>query len=145
MIRRHYTDDERSDALAALAANGGNVEKTAEQVGVPAATLGHWAAGRRHPEALHMAGEKKEALADRLEALANQLVDDMGLPAKRKAANLRQLAVAFGVCIDKMRLLREQPTLIPGPWPDPRKMTDEQLAAEIARLQGEVAGAGAGR
>src|SRR5262245_42165815 len=67
MTRRRYTDAERAEALAVLAANGGAVEKTAAQLGIPEGTLENWANGRRHPEARQLAGDKKEAMADRLE------------------------------------------------------------------------------
>lgn len=41
--RKHgYTDEEVRDALAALAMNLGNVRKTAQEMQIPAVTLGRW-------------------------------------------------------------------------------------------------------
>jgi hypothetical protein len=59
MAKRRYTDDERSLALAALAANTGNVNKTVRQLGIPTTTLEHWSKGERHPESIQMIAEKK--------------------------------------------------------------------------------------
>jgi transposase-like protein len=144
MTRRRYSDNERAEALAMLAANGGALERTAAQLGIPEATLRHWATGRRHPGPVHLYGEKKAQLSGRLEDLAHLLLDEMARPAKRRAASLQQAATSFAIAVDKMRLLREQPTMIPGPAPDPRKMTDEQLTAEIESLRRARAGASQG-
>ncbi len=54
------TDDERAEALAALAANGGDVGRTARQLGIPKTTLIGGAEGTRHPEAVGNATPKKE-------------------------------------------------------------------------------------
>src|SRR5262249_48781641 len=49
--RRHFTDDERATILAALAANDGNVPRTAREHNISARTLYAWKNGERHPEA----------------------------------------------------------------------------------------------
>lgn len=50
MPRRRYSDSERAEALAALAANAGNRAKTARQLGIPRQTLAEWvAAGELAP------------------------------------------------------------------------------------------------
>src|SRR4029453_14823292 len=94
--------------LAAVAANGGNVRRTAAQLGVPKATLQGWASGDRHPEASAHAAGKKPDMADALEAVAWKLIE--ALPGKVARASLSQTAVAAGIAIEKMRLLREPPT-----------------------------------
>lgn len=124
-MARRYSDEDRADALAALAANGGNVTGTARQLGVPRNTLLMWSRGDRHPEALADAIPKKLGLADRLDEVARLLVDAM--PAKIAKASLAQLAVAAGIAIEKARLLRGQPTAI-----DERR---DSLAARIAEAQ----------
>ena len=50
--RRTYTDEFRATALAALAANGGDLARTAAALDVPDRTPRAWAAGERHPERL---------------------------------------------------------------------------------------------
>jgi hypothetical protein len=108
--RLRYSDQERADAMMVLAANGGNLSATAIDTGIPYHTLRHWAAGDRHPEAIQMAKEKMPPLADRLEEIASLLAEGMDDPVKIRKAPLNQIAVALGVLIDKVRLLRGQAT-----------------------------------
>lgn len=108
--RRRYSDDDRASALAALAANGGNLARTSAALGIPEATLRQWATGKRHPEAVQMSDQKKAPLADAIEGIARQIADS--LPGKLPDADLKDASIAFGVLIDKMRLLRGEPTSI---------------------------------
>lgn len=107
---RRFSDEERAAALAALAANGGNVAKTARQVGVPRKTLSHWAKGTRHPEAAKMGQLKKGNLADAFEDAAWKLIG-VALDKADKMGG-KDAMVAAAVAVDKMRLLRELPTEI---------------------------------
>lgn len=127
--RRRYSDDDRAAARAALAANGGNVERTARELGIPRGTLQRWANGQRHPEAAASVSPKKGELADRLEAVAHALVDDLARPEKITGASLPQVATALGIAVDKMRLLREQPTAITG-----KQLSDDERARRVAAL-----------
>jgi 8-oxo-dGTP pyrophosphatase MutT (NUDIX family) len=43
--RRHYSDEERAEALAVLDANAGNLKRTARDLDIPRATLQEWAGG----------------------------------------------------------------------------------------------------
>jgi transposase-like protein len=110
MPRRRYSDQERAEAMLILAANGGNLSATAIDTGIPYHTLRHWAAGDRHPEAIQMAKEKMPPLADRLEEVVSLLAEGMDDPLKIQRAPLNQIAVALGILIDKVRLLRGQAT-----------------------------------
>jgi transposase-like protein len=130
-MKRSYTDEERGNALAALAANGGNVSRTAAALGIPAKTLEHWAKGERQPRSAQMGELKKGPLADAFEDLARQLLAGM-TPAKIADANLQQLATAAGIAVDKMQLLRGKPTGVT------ETRTPEQLDAEIRRLGSEL-------
>lgn len=141
--KRRYTDEQRATALAALAANRGNVCRTARQLGLPAKTLEHWGKGERHPEAAEMGVRKKAALADAFEAVAWRILD--AIPPKVAGAPLGHAAAALGICVDKMRLLRAEPAAAPnagaGGGPDLCGLTGGQLA----RLGAACLGAGAGR
>jgi hypothetical protein len=53
-----------AEALAALAANGGNIARTARQLGIPVSTLKRWATGTAHPEANANALPKKGTSSD---------------------------------------------------------------------------------
>ena len=135
--RRHYTDSERATALATLAANGGNLARTAAETGVPAATLAQW----RNAQATAAQTPKKAdpatlaALVEvvkleldaKLERNAHFFAEAMGLPEKIAEATLAQLATALGVTIEKMRLLREQATSINANRPDLSGLSDADL------------------
>jgi hypothetical protein len=130
--RRRYSDDERAAALAALAANGGNVPLTARQLDIPEQTLRNWTAGRRHPEASQMGDEKRPPLADAFEALAGKLLDGI-TPAKITETGVKDLTTSAAIAVDKMRLLREQPTSISDVnLPDEERRA--RLAAYLERL-----------
>lgn len=109
-LRRRYSDQERAEAMVVLTANGGNLAATATAIGIPYRTLRHWAAGDRHPEAIRMAREKQQPLADRLEEVVAMLAEGMDDPLKIEKAPLNQIAVALGILVDKIRLLRAVPT-----------------------------------
>ncbi len=131
-LYRHYSDDRKAEILAAVDANGGNVKDTADQLGIPSQTIDYWKQGHVHADVLKIRDEKHLPLADRLEALAHQLVDV--LPDKIPDASLVQAATAMAIAIDKMRLLREQPTSIPGK----AELSDDELFTRLRRLAERV-------
>jgi transposase-like protein len=110
MARRHYSDEERAAALAALKANGGNLELTSKQAGVPRNTLKRWVKHPDHAAPAHLRQKKSRDLGAKLTDLAHQIVDSM--PGKIRRASLRDAAVSAGVAIDKARLVQGQPTSI---------------------------------
>jgi transposase-like protein len=111
MPRRQYSDEEKGTALAALDANGGNVERTAQQIGIPRKTLAGWAVSRgAGPAVADLRQRKRGPMADALVAVAWRLLD--AIPQKIKKAPLNQTAVALGIALDKARLLRGEPTSI---------------------------------
>lgn len=108
MGRRRYSDSDKAAALAALDANDGNTHKTAKQLNIPRTTLERWVEGRVSDDVPHLRQHKKRELHESLEELAYKLVAVM--PEKIDEANLQQSAVALGVVIEKMQLLRGDPT-----------------------------------
>lgn len=125
-----YSDNLRAEALAALKANRGNVEKTARQMNVRPTTLRNWMTQKSHPEATENGEEKRGPLADRLESLAWKLVEGIDNPAKIKKAPINQLSVSAGILIDKFRLLRGEPTDISEFKDDDRLREFEERYAE---------------
>jgi hypothetical protein len=108
-LRNRWSEDERANALAALAANGGSctrgaIARTARELRIPAATLRVWAKGENGPFSAHIRELKKGDLADAFEAVVWQILDV--LPSKLAKATASQLTVSLGICLDKMRLLR---------------------------------------
>jgi hypothetical protein len=132
MARRRYSDDERAAALAALDAHEGDVAKTARAVGVPRKTLEEWAKGRHHPDVADLRQEKKTELADQLERLAYTLA--AAAYGKIDPASLQQVLTSLGIAVDKMRLLREQPTSIAGG----EGLTDEDRITRLNALAERV-------
>jgi transposase-like protein len=153
--QRTYTDEDRAATLAALVANGGNVAKTARECGVKRQTLQHWIRQQQPRQVptvptepgIPLAPEKKQAapvsvrptaervaalvpgavnvLADNFQALAEKLVGVADRGADK--LNAKDAVISAGVAVDKMRLLREQATVILDHRPDLSKLTDEQL------------------
>lgn len=123
--KKTYSDEDKANAMTALAANGGNVSLTATQLGIPKQTIHHWV---KHGTAPQPSDAKKSDLAAKLDEVAHQLADAM--PGKIEKAGLQQVAVSLGITIEKARLLRDQPTSITQPpLPlDLGKLTDEQLS-----------------
>lgn len=109
---RRYESDEQAAALAVLAVNGGNVSKTARELGIPRMTLRDWAAARKLWPSVdaERVEDAKRDLAEALERVAWQLLD--AIPGKIEAASLAQVATGMGIAIDKARLIRGEPTVV---------------------------------
>ncbi len=80
------------------------------------------------PECAELRAQKKEMLKDRLEVIALSLVD--AIPDAIAGANLQQITTSLGIVIDKMILLKGQPTEITPV----SNMTDEERARRFSEL-----------
>jgi transposase-like protein len=109
-IRRRYSDQEQADALAALDANGGEVARTAAALGIPDETLRMWARGLRRPHNPQLLASTKEALAERLEAIAQSMAGVIEGGLDRISPS--QAAIIMGISIEKFLLLRGEATSI---------------------------------
>lgn len=128
-LRRKYSDSERAAALAAVDLNGGNVDRTARDLGIPRKTLDEWVKGRSSNwEMAELRQAQKKDIADKIEDLVHIILDAM--PDKVEKAGLSACAVSVGVGIDKMRLMRNQPTGILE-VDDKRKQLAEKLNLPI--------------
>ena len=134
--QRSYTDEQRTAALLALDANGGNVKVTAAELGLPRKTLEQWAKGIAVPHVAKTRHVTRLPLADRLEELAHQLIDC--IPSKLDEAPLREVAAALNVAAEKMRLLREQATTIERY----EHLSDAERVAGLAALYDRLAEGG---
>src|SRR5687768_1222297 len=106
-MKQQYSDNTKATALVRLEVNSNNIAQTCRELAIPHETLRGWVNGRGvNPEVTDMRDYQKEKLADRLEALAHQIIDVM--PGKLHEATLPQLAVALGIAVEKMELLREK-------------------------------------
>lgn len=132
--KRRYSDEDRANALAALAANGGNISRTSKEIGIPAATLRAWNTGERHPEATQMCEEKKEPLADAFENIARQLIGGV-TKEKIAAADAQKLMTSAGIAVDKMQLLRGKPTAINDSSHHFDELSDTEIDQRIGELE----------
>lgn len=111
--RRRYDDKFRAGALVTLEAAGypeqkGALIRVANHLKVPESTLRSWHSGEHSPPPAELCAEKKEELHIELEKVAYILAG--AIPGKIAEANLQQVATSLGITIDKMQLLRGQPT-----------------------------------
>jgi transposase-like protein len=129
--KRQYTEDDKATALAALAANGGNIRRTARELNIPATTLRKWQAGTGVNQACAHKGAQKKAELDSLFEQAAQVylgrALDEGAVAKTPG---KDAIIAAATATDKMRLLREQATSIEGH----ADLTDDQRLDRLREL-----------
>lgn len=111
--RRQFSDNDKATALAALDANGGNVYKTARELGIGRTTLEGWAKGRGVNHAMpELRQVKKRELADKLELVAHRYTNHLLMKSTVTETSAKDSAITVGTAIDKMRLLRGLPTEI---------------------------------
>lgn len=158
-MRNRYDDEFRASAVVTLEVEGypsqrGSLERASKILNVPARTLSRWFNGEQNPPPDRIVNEKKEELHIELEKVAYLLAEAM--PDKIPGANLQQVATSLGITIDKMQLLRGQPTwrveiinLLKEGKITPQEVMDEfsdtpELAQELFESVGlQFAGTGA--
>lgn len=122
MSKQNYSDKEKAEALAIYDTLGGNLTQTAKKTGVPKSTLKEWRDGRINSDCAEIRTEKKAQLADLFENLAYSLIESVDESTITQMHGQQRITSA-GIAVDKMRLLREQPTNI-----NANTQTPEQLA-----------------
>jgi hypothetical protein len=143
--RCRYSEVFRAAALAALDANAGNIARTARELGIRRKTLEGWAKGRTptDPELRH---QKRIDLLASSERLADALAGGIVKRVERGKADVKDMALAFGITVDKLLLLRGQPTAISKSESDTRAATLDlsQLTKDdlltLLRLQEKASG-----
>jgi len=126
--KRVYSPETKAAALAVLASCGGNTRAAARQLSaagrpVPEATLRGWAKQEfvSPPEERQLVEEAKGALADIFESVATKVVRGLDRPEAITRILTRpvQAMTVAGIAVDKLRLLRNEPTdIVGGPWGD---------------------------
>lgn len=130
MSKRQYSDNDKATALSILDANGGNVNQTAKQIGIPRKTLEMWANNRHlSADVADIRQEKKASLAEKFQELADKLVDD--LIRRVGEGKFVEQATAAAIAVDKMQLLKGAPTAISK---DVSNVTNEDRANRILEL-----------
>lgn len=111
--RTRYTDEFRASAVLMLEAAGypdtkGALEKVSGHISVPGSTLHRWFHAKQNPPPSELVSEKKIDLVASIKTELAHIFDEFG--NTRKDAEYRELAVAFGILVDKMQLLSNKPT-----------------------------------
>jgi|ERR1044072_2779859 hypothetical protein len=139
-MAKKYSADEKATALAALRANGGNVQKTSDVIGIPRKTLENWAKGggmKMTPIPEGLIEEKSSLLAGELDKVAALLVGELSNPDKVAKASLVAVATSLGIVVDKRNLLRHQPTSISARMDTNLKSQYERMLAKL--IEGSAA------
>lgn len=108
MERRRYSDVDKATALAVLDANGGNMKKTATQIGIPLSTLKEWRDGRVNDDVAELRNVKRDEISTRLKEIVHLLID--AIPGKIPEASLQQITTSIGIAVDKAQLLEGSAT-----------------------------------
>lgn len=96
---KRYTEAERSAALAALTAAGGDTSRVSRDLGIPRSTLRAW---RDQGEPEQVPDARRDLARLVLEAATSMA---RTLPSHIEGAGLRDLSVSLGILIDKLVLL----------------------------------------
>lgn len=111
MAKKSYSDKEKGAALAFVDFKNGNTREASKVLGIPHTTLQDWVKERgTNEDVAEIRTEKKEEIS----ALIEQAVRDMvgASTGKLTEANFQQLWTGVGIAVDKMQLLKGEPTAI---------------------------------
>ena len=104
-----YSTQRKAEVLALVAANDGNVQKTALEVGIPHQTIRHWL--KQSDRYSQIQTTSALNLADKLEVIAHSTADSLA-EHDLSIVSFRDKAAVLAVAVDKMQLLRGLPTSI---------------------------------
>jgi hypothetical protein len=104
-----YSEDFKASIVQAVANNNGNVLATSKLFNLPRDTVYYW--WRHSDRYLEVQQPSQGSLADQCEGIARNLAESMGAH-DLSIVPLHHKASAFGVVVDRMQLLRGQPTSI---------------------------------
>lgn len=136
-----YSERDRAAALAALEANGGNLTRTAAQLGMSTSTLRRWrnqhadpaSTGPLKTAAAEALPEARASIADRLREFIHSALDVAG--GKLTEANLAQVFTAIGISVEKAQLLEGKPTGIDRHEHERRETPERALEAAADELR----------
>lgn len=106
---RDYSPEFKAHTLALVKSNNGNVLRTAKELGLDESVIRLWL--RQQSRYRSLSEQKVIELAEKAEFNAHLLADSIA-DHDLETASLAQKATAMGIMVDKMQLLRGQPTSI---------------------------------
>lgn len=101
-ITKHRRYTKRQKAVAVTAALASSVTAAAEQLDIPGSTLEYW---MDHPEFAKLREKTREQMAEGSMLLAKLAQDAIAKKVKAGEVEPRDLAVIYGIAIDKGQLL----------------------------------------
>lgn len=122
--RRRYTKREKASAVTAAMAS--SVQAAAEQKGIPRTTIDYW---MDHPEFVELRKKTREEMAEGSMVLANLAQSELARKVKAGEVEPRDLAVIYGIAIDKAQLMAGQATS----RNESRDITKDDHESEILR------------
>lgn len=126
---RDYPEELKASVIAAIKANNGNVLATSRLFNLPRDTVNYW---WRHSERfVELEQTSKLNLADKLEQIAHNTTDSLA-DHDLSIVSYRDKASSLAVIIDRMQLLRGEPTTIAGVSEADRQL---RLAELLVRLE----------
>ncbi|SRR5713101_2642305 len=129
---RDYPVELKAAVIAAIEQNGGNVLATSKLFNLPPDTVRYWWANSDRFREIQVTSSI--CLADKLENVAHSYVDSLA-SHDLSIVTARDKASVAAIAIDKMQLLRGEPTSIPGLSEQDRAL---RLAELLERVQGRV-------
>jgi transposase-like protein len=133
-VVRQYTEADKAEILALLDTHGGNLSATSRDTGIAISTIQSWRDGVGVNASVTNA---RNGIKESLDSLCERVAYKMLGIALDKADSMGgyQAMVSAGIAVDKMRLLREQATVIAGGLPASREERLER-AAELLTKHG---------
>jgi len=98
--RRRYTKRQKADAVTV--ALGSTVQAAAEQTGIPRTTIDYW---MESPDFVELRKKTREEIAEGSIVLANLAQSELARKVRAGEVEPRDLAVIYGIAIDKAQLL----------------------------------------
>lgn len=107
-----YSREFMATALVLLEAHDGNIRQTARELRIPESTLRKWL---DDPDLVGVEERARKTidLIDATERLIDDLAGGMRRLMRQGKGNMRDAAIAFGVAVDKLEILRRLPQ-VPG-------------------------------
>jgi transcriptional regulator with XRE-family HTH domain len=139
MVYGHYSEDDKARALAALKANGGNVSRTAREMGIKEPTLRKWANGKTKPIPSQKYEEKVTDLTVGLRSLVAGLMGLALVKVDEGDASLLDVLKSLGIAFDKLQLIEGKPTertaVVNEPLTDDERITRAASLFDAARAR----------
>ncbi len=105
----YYSPERKAEVLALLDANGGNILRTANEVGISHSLLQYWEANK--DKYAYLRQQKSKSLDSILDKTVHKYINSI-YSHDLEDTPLNQKAQAFGIVFDKLQLVRNLPTSI---------------------------------